>query len=107
MLMRKLKTIKCPVCGCTKVVRELSEKPHTNGLYNEYREFECGYTIHFCPNFPNVSETKVKECFYDPEVKKRVMLQCQAMEKLGKMIPSLDIDEDFKNTLLRRISGVF
>ena len=38
---------------------------HTNGGSWEYREFACGYKVHYSPNFRK--EEVLKKCVFDPE----------------------------------------
>lgn len=59
-----LKYQKCPICGA-RVVTETQERQHTNGQWNEYQTFECGYSTSWCPNF-NREEVKTK-CPNDPK----------------------------------------
>ncbi|MHD0644417.1 hypothetical protein ACYPKM_02120 [Pseudomonas aeruginosa] len=56
----QIKTSACPDCGCSVVVAAEVERKHTNGYWNEFVRFECGYKLHFSPNFMRVDA--VAEC---------------------------------------------
>lgn len=105
MLLRQIATIKCPHCGCSEVVKESSEKQHTNGDWNEHRDFRCGYKLHYIPNFKRVYE--VGECANDPVVIERNKSRKMAVEKLEKYINRMfGVDKEFKNTLILTVREV-
>lgn len=90
----------CIDCGA-KVVRETRKDKHTNGLWNEYKEYQCGKIVHFIPNYGLGSEPRVEtQC---PKTKKnrlkaekRVNLKLHLIE----VIEDSDADEEYKKTLI-------
>ena len=84
----------CPICHSRAIMIKQDHK-HTNGYWNEYIEFECGYKIHFSPNF--MKEEIDKQCpFHISEVEKRSKRDI-AVKKLTNYIKRLDVDEEFKS----------
>jgi hypothetical protein len=77
MLLKHIKTEKCPKCGCSVVIREEIEKSsfgqeintHCNGQRWEKREFLCGYTTEYVPNFER--EKEYSGCENTTEYKKK------------------------------------
>lgn len=105
MLMKKIVTHKCPHCGCVEIVEESSKNLHTNGDWNEYRVFRCGYKLHYIPNFKQVFEEG--ECIYDPDVIERKKSRKMAVEKLERYINRMfGVDKEFKNTLILTVREV-
>lgn len=107
MLMQKLSVNKCPVCGCTEIVKEVREKPHINGYFNEYRGFRCGYAITFCPNFVNKNNVVAHTCDHDPDVKTKRNSRLHALNSLERYIKRyLNVDVSFKDRLIKHIKEV-
>ena len=57
-MLVEIKTVECPHCKNNKVVAESRDHKHCNGHWNETREFDCGYTIKFTPNYMREEETQ-------------------------------------------------
>lgn len=106
MLLRDIRIIKCPYCGCSNIIREMSEKLHTNGHYNEYRRFECGYELWFSPNFMKIK--LIGECLNDPVRKEIIKHRELAVEKLVRYIKSkrFNVDHEFKNNLILKVGEI-
>lgn len=51
MTMEHITATACPECGCTTVVSFEKANRHANGGWHERLKFECGYKIHYSPNF--------------------------------------------------------
>lgn len=61
-MLEHIKTEKCPECN-SGIKRDLKENQHCNGNWNETRTFECGYSIHFSPNYNRIiQEEKYGVC---------------------------------------------
>lgn len=76
-MLKSIKTIQCPICGCTEIIEEKVDVghyntpevlQHCNGARWEHRKFLCGYSVQYEPNFSKEIESKNSECCYDPEV---------------------------------------
>jgi hypothetical protein len=52
--LTRISTRECPVCETQKVRRVEIRDLHTNGSWNEYLEFNCGYIEHYSPNFHTI-----------------------------------------------------
>lgn len=53
MILDHIKNVTCPTCGAG-MESEGRGQQHTNGHWNERREFSCGLKLHFSPNFMQV-----------------------------------------------------
>ena len=99
MDIKHIKDTKCPICN-SEVDDESIRSKHTNGEWNEYRKFRCGYRLHFSPNFTKVDV--IGTCSKDPKVMEMYKKRNKAMLNLLKYISKLDIDDKFKETLTNR-----
>lgn len=97
MTLREIKDKVCPICGA-EIVSETKCRQHTNGYYNEYRVFGCGYQLHFSPNFMNTS--KVGMCLNSSEYKLREKKREKVKQELKSYINSLDVDDSYKSQCL-------
>jgi hypothetical protein len=99
MHFKHLKTEACPTCGEREVIRETREiestwfwdltskrkvRRHCNGQEWEEREFLCGYTTQWVPNFSR--EEQKRTCRTLPAF----LLKAQQVEKLKKERTALD-----------------
>ncbi len=93
----------CFVCGA-QIESETRKHKHTNGLWNEYREFTCGKVLHYVPNFKTVVIDK--ECPNTAgELKKRQRRE-KAKEKLLDYVEALKVDKGYKQEIYRSLRFV-
>lgn len=59
MIIQMIKQKNCPVCDSATVAERKSLR-HTNGYWNEEREFTCGARLKFSPNFMRVEDDKLR-----------------------------------------------
>jgi DNA-directed RNA polymerase beta' subunit len=92
----------CPHCGsrCKKITQE---SRHTNGQWNEYQYFECGFTVHFSPNYGK--EQILIECEKTDEYKEKKRLKTESMKKVMNYISKLNCDAAFKATLKDKVES--
>lgn len=102
MELQNIKTIKCPICGCTDIISESLEidtfgqiKIHCNGTRWEHRKFLCGKEIRYEPNF--TKESLHGNCKNDPEYLALVQKRKEDKEKLLSFLEENDIDEALSN----------
>ena len=112
MKLTCIETDRCPVCGCSIVVRESVEtelysakiREHTSGGRWEYRQFACGCEIHYCPNFRK--EEIKKDCSFNPKKVERAKKRSKAKDTLYCAIVNLDVDDEYKNRLKNAIQFI-
>lgn len=105
MELQFIRTTACPRCGCAVVVRESIERDtfgknilvHCNGGRWEEREFLCGHTVAYIPNF--CAEESRGGCKFSVEFEQKMEKRRQAEESLQAFISTLDCDEAFKQNL--------
>lgn len=106
--LKFIKTNKCPVCGCDTVISESIEatsygvnKPeircHTNGGTWEYRQFLCGYSISYVPNFQK--EINHKRCFNDPEIELEQNQKNKLRDDIIEVIDNSEAPPSYKNKI--------
>jgi len=96
-MLKNIKMITCPKCGCAEIVKEYVDvenynKPkvhqHTNGTRWEHRAFLCGFEVIYEPNFKRETINNQFECFYDHEViarkEKEIIDKASVLELLTK-----------------------
>jgi hypothetical protein len=98
-----IKETKCPDCGCSEIKSEKREALHTNGYWNEYREFDCGLRLHFSPNYMKTSQAKLYSCSKSKSALAKKQKRAEAVQRLNKYIKRLDVDDSFKGSLLNHI----
>jgi predicted transcriptional regulator len=103
MKLEHLKEQTCTICEALPE-REYKGRQHTNGNWNEEREFACGRAVGFSPNFNEV-EVKV-ECPNTLEEKIKFSNRKDASLKLENYIYKLKVDEEFKDKLIENIRFV-
>lgn len=100
MELQNLKTLQCPVCGCTTIIKESVDistfngreiLKHTNGEMYEHRQFLCGMELKYSPNFHK--EEVVKECTEDPIVIARIQKEKEDKEKVLQLLSEHNIDD--------------
>ena len=98
MKLHHLKLHACPVCN-SRLVVERQRSQHCNGEWFETQEFECGYVIDYVPNF---SREEVRtQCPEHHAEKERQGKRDEAERKLRRYISRLDVDDEFKEILMR------
>lgn len=98
-MLKNIKTIKCPVCGCTDIIEESIDAnydktkilQHCNGTRWEHRKFLCGYRVEYIPNYSKEFESK--ECYYDPKVIARKEKEKQDKERLIEILSENNISQ--------------
>ena len=102
MQLLHIKEEECPVCK-VPVVLESRKNRHTNGHWNEMKEFQCGAVICWSPNYMAVDSDACIVCPNEIiEIEKREKRKL-AKEKLLIYIQKLKVDDSFKNSLLSSI----
>lgn len=107
-----IKTTSCPVCGCSTIVSESVEidhdthqiRRHAHGGNWEYREFACGYEVHYCPNFHK--EEVLKKCAFDREEAERKQKRERVRQLIVQQIESGECDDAYKNRLIQAIQYI-
>lgn len=101
-MLRNIKTIQCPICGCTDIIEESVDtnnygKPeilqHCNGTRWEHRKFLCGYHVQYEPNFSKEVENQFSECRNDPKVIARKKKEREDAEMVIKLFKENNISE--------------
>ncbi len=90
----------CPQCGATSVVEEGRRHQHSNGLWNEYRQFTCGLRLIFTPNFCDKPAAEEQPCTRSTAYNDQVQQRRAAVATLRRTIEKLKVDEKFRATLL-------
>lgn len=97
-----LENISQNVCECgAVVVGETKGNKHSNGGYNESRQFECGATLRWSPNFRDFHN-----CTECPNSKKQLSLRNKrkgAKDEVVSFISKLDVDKQYIDRLLGMI----
>ena len=97
MLIHHISHTSCPDCNCDIIIKELKEKKHINGNWNEYRTFQCGKSFHFSPNFNKILNND--PCRGTPEYKAIIENRESVLNKVRNYIDKQKIDNSFKNRL--------
>lgn len=95
-MLKSIKTTSCPTCNCDQVIKEEVEITgifgapwnrgvftHVNGHRWETRQFLCGTTIKYIPNFSG--EEFYGKCSYTPEYKHEYEIIRLKTEKLREL----------------------
>lgn len=93
----------CPHCKAEAVGYSVNHQ-HCNGYFNELKEFKCGLSIRFSPNFMQCLEEGY--CSKDPVVERIVQMRKNAVGVLTQFIGTLDIDTKFRDDLLNIVKTV-
>lgn len=91
---------KCNICGSETKYLEISNKHVVTGEYKEKRVYECNKTVIYYPNFRNIEITKL--CNQSKEYKEFENKREEAKVKVRNYINKLDVDDEWKNTLLKQ-----
>jgi hypothetical protein len=109
-MLKDIKTVKCPICGCTEIVSESLDvsqigplepqiQQHCNGGRWEHRKFLCGYEVEYIPNYGKENKVSYSECFYDPEVVARKKKLQEDKDRLVAVLKENDISTE----LIKRV----
>lgn len=107
MNLRFVKSLACPVCGCSLIKSERVEiddckiREHVNGGHWEMREFACGYVTQYVPNY--MSEIMVKNCPADPALVAERKKKSDLKDQLIKIIQNSACSENYKENLISSI----
>ena len=111
-ILRYVKTNQCPICGCNTIINENIQTEidreslleHCHGGRWETRDFICGMTIKYEPNFSNEQYDRLS-CRKNPEKIELIKKKTEMFEEAKRLINGLNQDEDFKEVLLERIEN--
>lgn len=107
MDLKFIKTDKCPECDCDVVCRERVEtdrgkiRTHCNGGHWETREFACGYTVQYVPNY--MKEEVLHACNSDLKVLLRQYRIGTLKKELINTINKSELDEKDKTRFINAI----
>jgi hypothetical protein len=88
----------CPSCGAG-ITSEEWYGVHTNRQRNEVRMFQCGYTLHWSPNYSALRVTK--PCPRGDEELAKQKREADLKLALITMINEADVDDAFRESLMR------
>ena len=113
----KIRTDKCPRCGCSTIVRESVEVSwnldtdgsrkiwkHTNGDQSESREFLCGCVVSYSPNF--CKDIIDVECSKNPKIRDAIKKAEAATAALNAAIHKLDVPAAVMQSAANRIQSL-
>lgn len=107
-MLKNIKTIKCPICGCSEIIKEEVEisnfaepsiNQHCNGTRWEHRKFLCGYEVNYIPNYCKKFQNEHSECFYDQDVIARKNKEKEDKESLLKILKDNNINQNMINKI--------
>jgi len=87
----------CPTCGARTKACEQSWR-HTNGAWQEYRTYECGFRVEFIPNF--MKSYPCDPCQRSTEYTDKMAKRELAIDQLMELVRELDIDGAFRDNML-------
>ena len=90
----------CPECGA-RPKAQTQDQQHCNGEWNESRTFDCGLTVKYSPNF--YKESFEGLCRNSKAYKSACEKRTIAVDKMTVFIAELDVDQGFKDRLLREL----
>lgn len=96
MKLEHIKEEFCSVCGSV-TEEEKRKHPHSNGEWNEYREFACGKILHYSPNLTRVLVDV--ECPNTSWEKEKRQKRDNAKEDLLSFVEELDVDDGYKEEI--------
>lgn len=91
----------CPTCSSRTVACEQRAR-HCNGEWFETRTYECGYKLDYVPNFSRAETVQI--CTKSEEYKTSKEKRRAAVDKLFKFVADLEVDDSFKNRVLKDFS---
>src|SRR5574342_424225 len=102
MLIKHIKTTKCPFCdsppyeeGINKSYNKQQLQIHFNGEQFEYRKFLCGLKVEWSPNFSQEVFPKLYPCSNTQEEKEKQTRRMLLKQKLNDVVASSDVDKEF------------
>lgn len=90
----------CSDCGAA-ISEESRRNQHTNGYWNEHREFKCGRKIYFSPNFMKI--VVEAECPKNPTQKRNIAKRKRLVKAITEMVNKSRVGKKYKERLLRDI----
>jgi len=103
MKLEHIQKENCPTCGSITVIDE-RRNVHTNGLYNEYRTFDCGCTLHFSPNFKKTREER--KCPRSPDIQEKRKKDKIALNHLMVYVEKMKASDEFKETIRDKLKVI-
>ncbi len=103
-MLENITDINCPECG-SKMCGESRRNRHSNGYYNECREFECGAKIKWSPNFKAIVDGT--KCPNSKEVKERKKNRSAALENISTYIFTLDLHKSDAEKIESAVFGCY
>jgi hypothetical protein len=104
MKLFHLKCEKCPVCG-PRTVAERQERQHTNGQWFETRQYKCGYTIKWVPNFS--AERVSQKCPHQKDHVEMLANRQRAKKNLLRYVSKMKVDDGFKKRVEQEIDTIY
>lgn len=114
MQFKYLKTVKCPHCGCETVVRESLQTTvtrgqaevmtHTSGGQWEKRDFLCGFSVEYIPNFQR--DELGGYCTRSIEYIAMQDARAQTTKKLKDVLEESAVDKHFREAVLSDLDRV-
>jgi hypothetical protein len=86
----------CYFCG-SRTVRETQRNQHTNGEWNETREYECGSIVIYSPNFRQQKVSML--CPNHPEKLAERKRRKKILKSINKLVDESNVDIEFKNQI--------
>jgi len=99
--MEILKNKKCPQCGCIKIREEKRWKAYggdSGTSYNESCKLECDFIFSYNGFTKEIKEEG--ECHKNVSYFEQKELMEMALKKLEEYIKELDVDEEFKRSII-------
>lgn len=102
MQLKYIKETVCSECGAV-VVKETRNRKHTNGRKNEEREFECGKTLRYMPNYPINHISIARECPHSKVIAQRNKKRAKLYEEIVEVVQKGKADSEYKQNILSRL----
>jgi len=90
----------CPSCGA-RLRSFVQEQQHTNGYWNQIATYECGYKLHFIPNFMGV---RVEcRCEKSPETLEIIEKRKEVLGRVINYVRKLRLDDQYAAKILHEL----
>lgn len=97
----------CPHCNAG-IKRDLKENQHCNGNWNETRTFDCGFSLHFSPNYNKIIDKENGVCTRNIEYKKKIENINKAKNEISTFISKIKyLDEKEKEKFINDIKNTY
>lgn len=92
----------CPTCGSEATSENREVGYHVNGTRLESRKFACGCRLAYVPNYEEVQVTDL--CSNGDAQKDKRRKRQAATEAIIKLLRSMDVDEKYRDAILRDLN---